>query len=187
MYSPGYKNGSRMEQEYARLGKPMLEWKWKHNPGPESESLPWAAPGFDDSAWPLTHIVRDAWSDLGHHFSLTDAASGRSGRMAYRAAQKLPALPADKKVFLWIGATDGSAKLFVNGRHVPYILPTKTRTHEKGDSVDAFSGYCRSAQFEITGLLSNGVNHFTILCDRTHLNELGTGGLMGPIVLFREK
>jgi len=34
---------------------------------------------------------------------------------------------------------------------------------------------------------NTGDNQFTILCDRHHLNELGTGGLMGPVVLYREK
>ena len=32
-----------------------------------------------------------------------------------------------------------------------------------------------------------GDNQFTILCERTHLNELGTGGLMGPVIIYREK
>jgi len=32
-----------------------------------------------------------------------------------------------------------------------------------------------------------GDNQFTILCERYRLNELGTGGLMGPVVIYREK
>ena len=186
-YSLGYKEGARMEREYVRLGKPMLEWKWKHNPGAEADSLPWTETSFEDKEWPLTHVVRDTWSSLGHHFTLTDAASGRSGRMAYRVTQKLPALPSGKKALLWIGSTDGSAKLFVNGKHVPYVVPEKTPSSEKGDVLDAFSGYCKPAQFDVTEFLVNGVNQFTVLCDRYHLNELGTGGLMGPVVLYREK
>lgn len=181
MYSLGYKDGARVEKDYARHGQPMLEWKWKHNQGPEADSLPWTKPEFSDKDWATTHIVRDTWSTLGHHFSLTDAPSGRSGRMAYRAAQKLPALPAGKKAFLWIGATDGSAKVFVNGTPIKYVTP------DKGEVRDAFSGYCQSAQFDITAALKTGDNQFTILCERTGLNELGTGGLMGPVVLFREK
>ncbi len=177
----GYKDGSRMERDFARHGKPMAEWKWKHNPGSESDSLPWTAPGFDDKDWPTTHVVRDTWSAIGHHLTMTDEPSGRSGRMAYRAAQKLPALPAGKKAFLWIGSTDGSAKVFVNGTPIKYVTP------DKGEERDAFSGYCRSAQFDITSALKTGDNQFTILCERTALNEIGTGGLMGPVVLYREK
>ncbi len=181
MYSVGYKDGARMEREFARLGKPMLEWKWQHNPGAEADARPWTAADFDDKAWPTTHIVRDTWSSLGHHLTMTDEPSGRSGRMAYRTTQKLPAPPANKKVFLWIGSTDGSAKLYVNGTHIKYVTP------DKGEEREAFTGYCKAAQFDITAALKPGVNQFTILCDRTHLNELGTGGLMGPVVLFRER
>jgi hypothetical protein len=186
-YSLGYKDGARMEREYLRHGKPMLEWKWKYNPGVEADGLPWAEEAFDDKAWPTTHVIRDTWSSLGHHFTLTDVASGRSGRMVYRVSQKLPALPAGKKAFLWLGATDGKAKLFVNGKHIPYVVPEKTRANEAGDVLEAFSGYCKPAQFEVTQDLRAGINQFTFLCDRYHLNELGTGGLIGPVVLYREK
>ena len=174
--SQGYKDGARMDREYARHGKPMLEWKWKHNPGPEADALPWTAPDYNDKDWPAMHIVRDTWSSIGHHHSLTDAPSGRSGRMVYRAAQKLPAVAAGKRVYLWIGSTDGSAKIYVNGTLVPYSADR-----------EAFSGYCRPAQFDITAALRAGDNQFTILCERTHLNELGTGGLMGPVVMYREQ
>jgi hypothetical protein len=180
MYSVGYKDGSRMERDFLRVGTPMLEWKWKHNPGPEAESLPWTDPAFDDKEWKTTHVVRDTWSSLGHHYSLTDEASGRSGRMAYRTSQNIPAVPAGKKVYLWIGSTDGSAKVFVNGTPIKYVNP-------KGEVLDAFSGYSNAAQFDITAALKAGNNQFTILCERTGLNELGTGGLLGPVVLYREK
>jgi len=179
--SLGYKDGARMEKDYARHGQPMLQWKWRHNPGPEADSLPWTKPDHDDKDWPTTHVVCDTWSSLGHHFSLTDAPSGRSGRMAYRAAQKLPAVPAGKKVFLWVGSTDGSAKVFVNGTPIQYVTP------DKGEAREAFDGYCQPARFDVTAALKTGDNQFTILCDRHHLNELGTGGLMGPVVLWREK
>jgi beta-galactosidase/beta-glucuronidase len=135
--------------------------------------------------------VRETWSTIGHHNTITDVPSGRSGRMAYRAAQRLDAVPAGKRVYLWIGATDGSAKLFVNGKHVPFTVPENAgpyfRGTKAGDVIDAFRGYCRPGMFDITSVLKAGENQFTILAERTWLNEIGTGGLMGPVVLFREK
>jgi len=189
MYSVGYKAGARMERDYVRHGKPMLEWQWQHNPGPEADALSWTVVTFDDKKWPTTHIVRDTWSSLGHHLTMTDAPSGRSGRMAYRAAQKLPAVPAGKRVYLWLGATDGRAKVFVNGQHIPYVVPEKTGRHEAGTALEQFEGYCRptGTGFEITAALKTGDNQFTILAERHHLNELGTGGLLGPVVIYREK
>jgi hypothetical protein len=182
-----YRDATRMDKEFARVGAPMLEWKWRHNPILDFDALPWTAPDYDDAAWPTTHVVRDTWSSLGHHKTMTEASANRSGRMTYRTSQKLPAVPQGKKVFLWIGSTDGSAKLFVNGRHVKYIVPEKTRRNEKGDQLEAFSGYCAPAQFDVTDALIAGENQITILCDRYNLNELGTGGLMGPVVIYRDK
>ncbi len=182
-----YEDASRLDREHARLGQPMLKWKWRHNPGSEEEALPWAAPDFDDKGWPETQVVRETWSTLGHHNTMSDAASGRSGRMAYRARQRLNALPEGKRAWLWIGATDGSAKVYVNGRHIPYTVPTDTRQHKAGTVLDRFSGYCAPARFDITEALQAGDNQFTVFAERTNLNELGTGGLMGPVVIFREK
>ncbi len=187
MYSRGYKDGSRMEREYERLGKPMVEWKWRHNPGPEADSIHWTDPKLDDTSWPVTHVVRDTWSSLGHHLSMTDASRGQSGRMVYRVSQRLDAVPEGKRVFLWIGATDGTAKVYVNGKPISYVVPKDTRHNKAGDELDRFSGYCSSAQFDITEALKEGDNQFTILAERVRLNELGIGGLIGPVVLYREK
>ena len=56
-----------------------------------------------------------------------------------------------------------------------------------GEVVDAFSGYCDPAQYDLTALVKPGPNQFTILRERKWLNELGAGGLMGPVMLFRER
>ena len=176
-----YQDAARMEREYSRLGTPMLEWKWKYNPGPEADSLPWTAPAYDDKEWKTTHVVRDTWSDLGHHNTMTDTSAGRSGRMAYRTTVSLAALPAGKKAWLWIGSTDGTAKVFVNGQPIKYVEP------KTGEVRDAFAGYCDPAQFDITAAVKPGANQITVLCERAWLNELGTGGLMGPVVVYREK
>jgi hypothetical protein len=182
-----YADASRMEREFKRVAPPITDWKWKHNPGPEAEALPWSAPEFDDKDWPQLNVVRDTWSSIGHHASLTEESTGRSGRMVYRASVKIPAVPAGKRAWLWLAATDGSAKVFVNGRHVPYVVPEKTRKHEAGTVLDAFEGFCKPARFDITKAVKPGPNQITILCDRNRLWEIGTGGLIGPVAVYFEK
>ena len=59
--------------------------------------------------------------------------------------------------------------------------------HEAGTVLDAFDGYCQSARFDVTDALKAGDNQITILAERHRLNELGTGGLIGPVMLYREK
>ncbi len=177
-YGSAYEDAARMEAEYERLGEPMLEWKYRHNPDAEEVSLVWTAVDYDDADWPTTHIVRETWSSIGHHNSLTDEPSGRSGRMVYRAAQHLDELPEGKRLYLWLGSTDGFAKLFVNGHHVPW------QVDDEGNE-RIFRSYCRATKFDVTEYLKEGDNQFAFLCERVRLNELGTGGLMGPVVLFR--
>ncbi len=182
-----YEDASRMETKFARLGKPMLEWKWKHNSGPEADSQPWTAPDYKDEQWPTMHVVRETWSTIGHHNTMTDVASGRSGRMVYRTSQRLDDVPKGKKAYLWIGSTDGRAKLFVNGKHIKYVVPEKRKKHEAGGVLDALDGYCQPGRFDVTGALKASDNQFTVLAERYQLNELGTGGLVGPVILYRKK
>ncbi len=172
-YGIAYKEASRVTRELAPLAAPLVRWQYCLDKEENAEALGWTKPEFDDSAWKTTHVVMETWSTLGHHNTM--------GRMAYRTTAHLEAAPAGKKAFVWIGSTDGSAKLFVNGQHVKYVKP------EKGEVVDAFSGYCAPAQFDVTSVVKPGANQLTILCERKWLNELGTGGLMGPVMVWREK
>ena len=172
-YGLAYKDASRVARELAPLAPPLLRWRYCHDREEKAEELGWTKPEFDDAGWKTTHVVEETWSTLGHHNTM--------GRMAYRVKVDLSAVPAGKRAFLWIGSTDGSARLFVNGQHVKYVAP------EKGEVCDAFSGYCQPATFDVSAAVKPGANQITILCERRWLNELGTGGLMGPVVVFRER
>jgi hypothetical protein len=101
--------------------------------------------------------------------------------MWYRATVKLPEIPPNKKVCLWLGATDGRAKVFVNGAHVPW-------RDAAGKQSEMFDGYCAPASFDITrAIRPEAENRIAILCDRHFINELGTGGLLAPVVIYRDK
>ena len=72
-------------------------------------------------------------------------------------------------------------KLFVNGQQVPYV-------NTKGETADSFSGFCNPASFDVTAVTRPGAeNQVSLLCTREELNEMGTGGLLSPVVLYREK
>ncbi|MFA5042376.1 MAG: DUF4838 domain-containing protein [Kiritimatiellia bacterium] len=178
-YGHAYDEASRVARELTPLAPAMLKWKFCHDKEKSAEALGWTKPEYDDAAWKTTHVVEETWSTIGHHNTM--------GWMAYRTKAQLAAVPAGKKAFLWIGSTDASAKLFVNGQHVKYVVPEKTYWNAKGDVIDASRGYCQPSMFDITAFLKPGANQITILCERNWLNEVGTGGLMGPVVAFREK
>jgi hypothetical protein len=103
------------------------------------------------------------------------------GTVWYRATVKLGNLPEGKRVWLWIGATDGRVKFFVNGKHVPYV-------DADGATSDEASDYCKPFSFDVTSAVtSNAENQITIKATRPFLNELGTGGLLAPVTLYAEK
>src|SRR5690606_24073713 len=101
--------------------------------------------------------------------------------MWYRTKVTVPADAAGRKLNLWIAATDGSAKVFVNGKQVPY-------DGADGKQADEFVGYCQPASFDITAAVNpGGENTIAIYSERRFMNELGTGGLLGPALIYANK
>jgi hypothetical protein len=93
----------------------------------------------------------------------------------------LPVAADGKKTFLWLAGHDGSARVFVNGRPVPYV-------NAKGEKSDEFVGFCNPGSFDITEALSSSEQtKISILTDRRDMNEVGAGGLIGPLTIYREK
>ena len=171
-----YDDASRVAEGYTILTDPPLR-KWRYHADEEKtgEVAGWSRPDFDDSDWKTTDTCVETWSALGYHNYM--------GAMWYRGEVTLPQIQAGRKVFLWIGATDGTAKVFVNGKHTPYV-DAEGKTH------DQFSGYASPASFDITDAVRpDKQNQISILCVRTEiLNEIGTGGLLStPVAIYRER
>ena len=60
--------------------------------------------------------------------------------------------------------------------------------NKKGEEVGIFNGYCTPASFDVTDLLKAGKdNLISLLCHRNFFNEIGTGGLLAPPMIYREK
>lgn len=156
------------------ISKPLREWQLAVDGERMGEKLGWQNPDFDDSGWKKTDSCVDTWAALG--------IWNKTGLPVwYRSKVKVPAVLGGKKVFLWIGATDGSVQVFVNGRHFPYV-------NDNGESLPEFAGYAQPASFEVTQAIHlDSENTLAIIGTRTGLNELGTGGLLGPAFLYREK
>lgn len=43
------------------------------------------------------------------------------------------------------------------------------------------------ASWNITDALREGANQITVLTERRDVNEIGTGGIMGPAAVYRER
>jgi hypothetical protein len=173
-YEPAYKDAARIAHDFQLLTPaPLRTFRYRADPERKGEGLGWSKAGLDDKDWKSTDVCLETWSTLGYHDYFKS--------MWYRTRLTVGAVPAGKKVFLWLGSTDGSAKVFVNGKHIPYVGSKKEKKY-------IFNGYCQPASFDVTAALKPGAkNDIAILCTRTFFNELGTGGLVAPMLLYRAK
>jgi len=172
-YNRTYTDAARIARDYRLLTPAVNTWKYAVDRKKQGEAAGWHQPKFDDSSWKKTDVSVDTWAAFG----LMDYY----GPVWYRTQVKVPAVPEGKEVYLWVGATDGACKVFINGQHVPYI-------NAEGEKTDAANGYCQPFSFEITGVVKSGAsNQVTIIGTRNFINELGTGGLLGPVVVYAGK
>lgn len=175
-FMPIYRDGSRIGKEYVIASGVPRKWKYQVDKDKQGEELGWHKPELDDQEWPETDPCFESWSSLGLHDYF--------GSVWYRANKVLvQKSPPGKKIFVWVACLDSVCKLFVNGRHIPYV-------NAKGETVDVFAGFSTPGSFDVTSAVKPGA-HNTVAIIGTRppgwLNEIGTGGLMGPVLFYREK
>lgn len=171
-YQQTYDNATRIAREFEIVTAPPLrQFRYQADPDREGEAAGWGKPGFADQGWKTTDVCTETWSTLGYHDYFTS--------MWYRREVTLPAVAAGRRVFLWLGSFDGSVKAFVNGQAV--------QTTGKQESTSEVKGYCQPMSFDITAAAKAGANTLALVCTRTDFNELGTGGLLAPVVVYVEK
>ncbi len=157
-------DGARIARNFSPISPSLRRWRYQTDKDKKGEAAGWSKVGFNDAAWKVTDAAVETWATLGlmEYF----------GPMFYRNTVKVPQVPAGNKVYLWLSSIDGNAKVFVNGRNIPYV-------NEKGEKTSEFSGFVTPASFDVTNAIkSNSDNQITIIGTRTVLNELGTGGLL---------
>ena len=163
-FQPTYKDAARIARDFGVLTPPIRNWRYAVDRNKNGDALGWARSEFAVTAWKETDSCLDTWADLG--------IADYYGTVWYRTTVKLVDLPAGKKTFLWLSALDEQARVFVNGKLV-------------GETP---SGFAKPYSLDISGAVhANSDNQITIAATRSTLNELGTGGLLGPAVVYRER
>jgi len=173
-FQPAFLDASRIAKSFTIFPTPWRNWKYAVDKERKGEAGDWAAVAFDDRDWKTTDVGVERWSTLGF--------PDYFGPVWYRQKVKAPAIPAGKKVYLWVSREDGDVKVWVNGQSAFYV-------NADGEMQDEFkNGYGKPASFDVTALLKPAAeNQITIRGTRVFINELGTGGLLGPVYLYREK
>ncbi|MEV0272363.1 DUF4838 domain-containing protein [Hamadaea sp. NPDC050747] len=115
-----------------------------------------------DAGWrPLATRSRSA-SDQGLSYF--------RGAYWYRTALPISAAWAQRRLSLWLGSVDESVRAWVNGNELPLITGSKS-----------FQPW----EFDLRGKLRfDGTDRLVLRVVNRNLNELGTGGLVGPAFVW---
>ena len=156
------------EQGYARTtggNEPVAglkdEWLFQIDPQRIGEDLGWWRPETVGGGWQTIRTVTSTWSSQGLRYY--------KGLTWYRQTVTIPPRFKGKRIFLWFGAIDELAKVWVNGR----VVGISPRITFKPFELDA------------TEAVRAGEPNVVVVCVRNEqLNEIGTGGIMGPVMFY---
>lgn len=136
-------------------------WRTRQDPNKVGSREKWGSPEFDDADWEPMQTFNRAWSDYGlAHYH---------GDLWYRSTFVLPTTLPEGDIRLWFGGFDYDIEVFLNGTRLGGWL-----------------GFAKPAEFpDIQKHLKPGKNHLAVRVSAGDLGELGTGGLMMPVMLYR--
>lgn len=115
--------------------------------------------------WRSMTTVSRTWSNQGLRYYLP-------GKVIHRVGVDIPESAAGKTLTLWLGMVDTAARLWVDGYAANVVQK---------------NGGLLPWEFDLTGLAQPGQRAvLTLEVERKYLNELGTGGLMGPAFIWTD-
>ena len=130
--------------------------------------------------WPKTDVAVETWSSLGLH--------NHMGSMRYRTEVEIPSIPAGKPLRIWVASTDGGLAAWCNGKRLKGWSEKAPGDHTPDKPGDFPGWFGRPVLFDATEVLRPGKNVLDFYATRGQgPNEIGTGGIMGPVTIFAEK
>ena len=155
------------EQGFARvtngnqvLAKAQDEWDFQIDPAKVGEDIGWWRADLTGGSWQKLKTSSQSWSNQGLRYY--------KGLAWYRQKVQVPANAKLDRVFLWCGGADELVKVWVNGK---------------------FVGISHGAAFypfevDATEAVKPGENVIVMCVSNQVVNELGTGGLVAPVMLY---
>lgn len=162
--------GKMMKQGYERVtnGNQIVatlpdEWRAMLDPLGGGAQMGLWKPTLGDESWMKLKTSSQTWSDQGLRYY--------KGDVWYRTKVDVPASFSGKQVKLWLSSIDESARVWLNG--------TELTNTAKGKALGS------PWEFNATPAVRFGETNVLVI-DVTNkiLDELGTGGIMGPVVLW---
>ena len=155
------------EQGYARVtGSNTLVaaatdvWEFQIDPLRVGEDIGLWKPANTGGNWQTIKTSSSSWSNQGLRYY--------KGLAWYRQTVDVPATAVGKRIFLWCGGVDESAKIWVNGQVIG-ISPSST-----------FYPF----EIDATSAVKPGKNEIVFCISNVVVNEVGTGGIVAPVILY---
>jgi hypothetical protein len=156
------------EQGYKRVtgGNKLVaaaadEWEFLTDPPRVGEAIGLWRADVRGGNWQRIKTSSSSWSNQGLRYY--------KGLAWYRQTVDVPAEFRGKRMFLWCGGVDEKAKVWVNGEPVG-ISPGAAFSPFEVDATDA--------------IRAGAKNTLTIAVVNDVVNELGTGGIVAPVMLY---
>jgi hypothetical protein len=155
------------EQGYARVtgGNELVaaaedEWAFQIDPVRVGEDIGlWRAEATGGN-WQTIRTSSQSWSDQGLRYY--------KGLAWYRQTLEVPEKAAGKRIFFWCGGVDELAKVWINGQVVGI---------SHGAAMYPF-------EMDATDAVKPGANVVVVCVRNETVNELGTGGILAPVMLY---
>jgi len=136
-------------------------WMFQIDPEQIGEDIGWWRPENTGGNWKPMKTSTLSWSSQGLRYY--------KGLAWYRQTVQIPKAYSGKRIFLWVGGIDELAKVWVNGQVIG-ISPRASFTPFEMDATEA--------------VRPGGPNTLVMCVNNTTLNELGTGGITGPVMFY---
>lgn len=136
-------------------------WLFQIDPEQVGEDIGWWRPETTGGNWQSLKTSTSSWSNQGLRYY--------KGLAWYRQTVRLPEDCKEKRIFLWCGGIDELAKVWVNGKELG-ISPRAS-----------FSPF----EMDATTAVRAGQPNTIVFCvNNATLNEVGTGGITGPVMFY---
>ncbi len=145
------------------------EWRFLQDPDNWGQHMELFRPERTGGNWRTIRSDR-TWSAQG--------LRAYFGQTWYRQSVNIPAA-AGRKLMLWFSGVDNTADVWVNGQLVG--------SNHSGAvfDLDAFGSAFRPFAFDVTAAVRcGGENVVVVRHVRSRCNELGTGGIVGPVMIY---
>lgn len=154
----GFQRSHEGNEVVASLGE---NWDFLPDPSGVGEDVGWYAAGLKGGNWQQVRPYETSWSDIGLHYY--------RGLAWYRQKVEIAQKWEGRRIFLWFGGVDETARVWVNGEEV-------------GVSADAaFIPF----EFDASESVRFGAENVVTVCvANNRTDEIGTGGLMAPAMFF---